>query len=352
MSKDFAKNPGKSGDNIHDFALKAVAGPKSPPSSLDDFYEGLASAGFESYHNTQGAEYRPRPELGEGLFERYKFRNDFEILYGKLKLTRDISLTYRLNEKFIVFNSISAHNTQCGCCAGCDRNSAPPNIIIRHSELFKGIHMRKDVDYCFIIVIIKEHYYKPQRKFYNADEPISLEQVMKNISGELNPSVICPIFMQMHNFTGKGLSKLLFLESKILELLSTFQNSEQQKSLRTLHTGNKNEQQLIEKAREVLTANYASPPTIERLAQMTTLNTFKLKTYFKQHYNTTINSYMQKLRMDNAMLMLNNSSHHISEIARTVGYASTGKFSAAFCRHFGVLPSQYRNSRLTSSDNS
>ena len=92
------------------------------------------------------------------------------------------------------------------------------------------------------------------------------------------------------------------------------------------------------RAKDILLQSFANPPTIPTLAHLCATNESKLKKVFKKVYNTTINCYIQKLRLEEANLLLKEQSLTIGEISNIVGYKHQGHFSKLFFTTYGVYP--------------
>jgi len=95
---------------------------------------------------------------------------------------------------------------------------------------------------------------------------------------------------------------------------------------------------LAREAKSVLLEDFIDPPTVEALAHLCATNTSKLKKVFKQVYKTTIHAYVQKLRLEEANLLLKEENLTIGEIAKRVGYRHQGHFSKLFYASYGVHP--------------
>lgn len=104
------------------------------------------------------------------------------------------------------------------------------------------------------------------------------------------------------------------------------------------------ELKIASKAKNIILQNYKNPPSIKELAKLCGTNDFKLKKYFKKIYQTTIYTYVQKLRLENANLLLRESVMSVTEIAAEVGYKHQGHFSAIFYKTYGVYPKNLKNS--------
>lgn len=65
---------------------------------------------------------------------------------------------------------------------------------------------------------------------------------------------------------------------------------------------------------------------------------------FKEYTGINFSDYLIKVRMDQAMVLLNESKYTVDEIASRVGYNSSHSFRRAFKRLNGISPSVYRQS--------
>lgn len=91
-------------------------------------------------------------------------------------------------------------------------------------------------------------------------------------------------------------------------------------------------------AKSILTANFLDPPTIPVLARRCGLNEFTLKKEFKRTFNTTIFTFVQKLKMEQAWALIREKNHSVSEAANAVGYINVSHFSRAFKKQFSINP--------------
>jgi len=98
------------------------------------------------------------------------------------------------------------------------------------------------------------------------------------------------------------------------------------------------ELEIADKAKKIILQNYRIPPSIKELARLCATNDFKLKKYFKKVCQSTIYTYIQKLRLEKANLLLRENLMSVSDIANEVGYKHQGHFSAIFFKTYGVYP--------------
>jgi AraC-like DNA-binding protein len=102
----------------------------------------------------------------------------------------------------------------------------------------------------------------------------------------------------------------------------------------------KEEVKLASKAKAILLQDFISAPTIKEIAHLCATNESKLKKVFKKVYGTTLYSYVQKLRLEEANLLLKEENLTIGEIAKKVGYRHQGHFSKLFFATYGVYPKE------------
>ncbi len=95
----------------------------------------------------------------------------------------------------------------------------------------------------------------------------------------------------------------------------------------------------LAQAKEILKQQMQDPPTIPVLAKMVGLNQQKLKSAFKALYETTINNYLQKLRLEHGHSLLSTGDYSVKEVANAVGYQNHGFFTKKFVERYHILPS-------------
>jgi AraC-like DNA-binding protein len=98
----------------------------------------------------------------------------------------------------------------------------------------------------------------------------------------------------------------------------------------------------VYQARDYLAQHYVHPPNITELARRVGLNRTKLKESFRRILGFTIYDYIVRLRLERAAEMLLTGDHAVAQVAYAVGYEYPANFTAAFKRHFGRLPREWR----------
>lgn len=165
---------------------------------------------------------------------------------------------------------------------------------------------------------------QPQDSFVHGKNSI----IQPNISFALEQIII-------NQFS--GVAKDLFLEGQIIGLLANYfsiSQSEEKKSsiqIEKLHY-----------AKEILMEQMDAPPSLTELSKLTGMNTFKLKTGFKELFGLPVFKYLQEKRLEKAFELIENKEMNIQEVAWFVGYESLGSFSNAFKNKFGLRPTEIK----------
>lgn len=102
------------------------------------------------------------------------------------------------------------------------------------------------------------------------------------------------------------------------------------------------QEETIRKIHDLMTGNLQKRYTIEELSKKFLINTSALKSTFKAVYGLPIAAYMKKYRIDQAAVLLLETSDTIASVAMLVGYESQSKFTAAFKEIMKMLPTDYR----------
>ncbi len=96
----------------------------------------------------------------------------------------------------------------------------------------------------------------------------------------------------------------------------------------------------VARARELLAARLAAPPSLDELASATGLNKFSLLRRFKRELGITPHAYLVALRVDRARELLARGSGPV-EVAGRLGFADQSHFTRAFRARVGLTPSRY-----------
>lgn len=138
----------------------------------------------------------------------------------------------------------------------------------------------------------------------------------------------------------EGKAKMMFFRSQITALLSHFfwqLSTLKDEGIKSV------EREKLYEAKEILSQNLDTPPSLTELSRQIGLNTFKLKKDFKELFGVPVFKYLQNERMTKAHNLIRNKEATVQEAAWHVGYDSLGSFSNAFAKKFGFRPSEIKS---------
>jgi AraC-like DNA-binding protein len=141
-----------------------------------------------------------------------------------------------------------------------------------------------------------------------------------------------------------GVWRRLFLEGKAMELLALFLGKAAQCEKRGAEL-NSDDKLKLERAKEVIEGNPASPPSLKTLSRICGLNENKVKRGFRELFGESVGSFARRKRMRLALDMLTSSSKPVGFVANFVGYSNTSHFIDAFRKEFGDTPGRLRRNR-------
>lgn len=110
--------------------------------------------------------------------------------------------------------------------------------------------------------------------------------------------------------------------------------------------GSHDEKALAKALHDYILSHLAQPlPTIKALARMMATNDCKLKESFRNRYGTGIHQFYNSCRLNQARLLILQTSLPLTEIAEQSGFSNYPSFTKAFKKKFGFPPQQSRKHR-------
>ena len=148
------------------------------------------------------------------------------------------------------------------------------------------------------------------------------------------------IFAEMYEIPAGG--AMAYYRLKTAELM--FFLYERHKAARSAE-GGYHSRNMTDRVREMeawLTEDLRVRRSVPDLAQEYGVGISTVKKYFQQIYGESPYAHLKRRRMEEAAFLLATTGQSIAQIAETVGYQNTSKFSAAFRDIYGQSPTQYR----------
>jgi AraC-like DNA-binding protein len=138
-----------------------------------------------------------------------------------------------------------------------------------------------------------------------------------------------------------GHHKSLFVEAKTIELLLLQMEQYEYLPLPDILSGiTSGHEQQMQDVKRLLDENLYQQWSLKELARQVGSNEFNLKKYFKEIFGETVFGYLHQKRMETAKDELCRPGSSVSEVSQRMGYKHPTHFTAAFKKHFGILPSR------------
>ena len=83
--------------------------------------------------------------------------------------------------------------------------------------------------------------------------------------------------------------------------------------------------------------------TLESTAGYVNMNPCYLSQYYYQKTGSHFSDELLRIRMERAVILLDNYRYKIKDVSEMVGYMNAKNFTKAFKKYYGKLPTKYRN---------
>ena len=159
-------------------------------------------------------------------------------------------------------------------------------------------------------------------------------------------SIITPsmsvVLNQLLGFNLNTSIKSLYFKGKAYELLSLFFNRNEDADIEQCpFLADEENVAKLKRAKDIIIAQMAEPPTLQELSDTIGLSLKKLKEGFKQIYGDTVYSFLFDYKMEVARKLLESGDYNVNEVGLKVGYSTASHFIAAFKKKFGTTPKKY-----------
>jgi transcriptional regulator GlxA family with amidase domain len=102
---------------------------------------------------------------------------------------------------------------------------------------------------------------------------------------------------------------------------------------------------LVRDVQKCFATSLAAPPTMVTLAASLHVTPRTLLRRFKRSTGVTLQNYVQRLRLDMARQLLDDSPKSVEQAMAAVGYVDRASFSRRFKHYYGISPGAYRQRR-------
>src|SRR5690554_1027687 len=219
-------------------------------------------------------------------------------------------------------NSLLLYNTQV---------DLPLNLVLNANSWMVSVIMtiRK-----FHSLFSKEAGYIPFLSVENKDK--------KYYSQEGVSPAIAVVLSQMMNYNLHPSIKELYIKGKVYELISLYFNRTEDADMEQCpFLVDEDNIKRIRKAKEIVIARMAEPPTLVELSEEIGLSLKRLKEGFKQIYGDTVFGFLFDYKMEYARKMLESGKYNVNEVGLKVGYSTGSHFISAFKKKYATTHKKY-----------
>jgi len=96
------------------------------------------------------------------------------------------------------------------------------------------------------------------------------------------------------------------------------------------------------RARDFIASVHAGCIRLDDAARAACLSPFHFQRLFSRTFGESPHDFVTRLRMENALRLLEEGGMSVTDVCMEIGYVSLGSFSTRFAAHMGQSPSEYR----------
>ena len=288
--------------------------------------------------------YRMASGYGEGTLRALDFNNLFAVLTADFVPRMTFEHTWRIAQKYLEIGCFDTDSSSYR--VGRRRFTRVEQGIICHINDSRTVFVRCEagVPACFTKIRVSGEYFDGflrDRYGENYDES---RDAVDFLSRSPNLPELRFLFRQIRDCRAEGAAKLLYMEGKILEALSLIAlNFERRAEAPHLAvTLDSQDRRGLKRVVAAMAKDPAAYPSIGELARLARMSASRFLLAFRKEYGTTPYGYLQNLRMNRALALLQESDLSIGEVAARVGYGNSGHFAGLFKRAYGIGPKGYR----------
>ncbi|KJD31279.1 AraC family transcriptional regulator [Tamlana nanhaiensis] len=279
-------------------------------------------------------------------FEETKVDDGFSILTYKNDTSETQSIVKDINSDFIQF-----HFCLKGCCKFIFNEGRYALNIVEENALLlynpqRDLPINLEIDpnswiVSILISIKKFHSLFSQEAGYITFLSDENKDKKYYKDGVISPSMAI-VLNQLINYNLNQSIKHIYYKGKAYELLSLYFNRSEDADVEQCpFLVDETNVIKIRKAKDIIIARMAEPPSLQELADEIALPLKKLKEGFKQIYGDSVFSFLFDYKMEVARKLLEAGNDNVNEVGLKVGYSTASHFIAAFKKKYGTTPKKY-----------
>ena len=278
--------------------------------------------------------------LGMGRMELYRFPNTIEFYHLKCRISEHVDLksTNPKNSEWLLFNINLSKSAIKKTVINQEINFQkflPSGLLFYTPDTHVFSSSPKDSD--FEIVLIRLH-----RDFFTQYESETIFKLRNSESALLYEDLDYGMETSLKGIMeskGNKIRANVYLMQFLADVTEKLKNRELPSKYEHLHPADV-------KGLFLASAHLRNPvaqdiPSIKVLAGIAGMGTTKFKATFKQVFGKAPIQYHQKIKFDYAKDELKRKGKSVSELSYELGYSHPSKFTSAFKKIFGIVPSTF-----------
>lgn len=289
--------------------------------------------------------YRMLSEYATGSVRKICFNDSFMILIADFTPVKTFEKMTEISDDYIEISQFETDSSSWKI--GGQKRKQVNQGICCYANTSRRIYAycEANVPTRFTKIIIKKDYFDSFLSVRYSDSYHHSKDAMNYLARNPHLPELNYIFRQIKDCQAIGSSKEIYLESKVMEILSLVTHhyeSAQNKENISVKLDRRDVRSLG-KAVTLMKKDLSAHPIIPELAKVTGMSQSRFQLAFRKTYGTTPYEYLKEMRMNHALILLHDSDYSIQTIAAKVGYKKAGHFSKLFKKMYGMSPKKYRN---------
>lgn len=319
--------------------------------SLQQFYQScLDKNHFVAVPTNQkeGNDYAVNSQYFEGDYWYYCHRNLFSICTHDFTVKEDVFVNQKQPSYLSIYYYQTVEAYLHPAHSPIESNSIYCNVS--DNEAYQ-VHFKKGSQLksisMYITPVYFEQFIQPHYGF-SYEESVEVFRRMKNPS---RWSDFITLMLKIGNYQGTGVAARLFYEGMVAEALALMiTNHQAEQKYQRKARCSRDDEKMLEKVVHYIDGHLHEHLRLSQLAAIACMGVTSLKVKFKKRYECTITSFIQKKRISYAQKLLLTTDLLIGQIAVMVGYHNASRFTELFRKHTGFLPSEYRETNQSMSN--
>lgn len=297
----------------------------------------LDEAGYLRFPENLGSGYlkiiKPSQEITI-MLQQYELKNSLVIKRSKHSDTNDTLI-------FSFRNILTMHRHKQNKISA----NLFPSVQVSTSDIALKIQVPAFFETSNIVVGIKTDFL---RQLLKKDNPSFIELVTKNQQSyfyeEIISAKIQSVALELFQQSATHRLVNFFYQLKAEELIYLFLELLSQREDLSRYPINQNDVETICALREDLLKNIGTVPRLDILAEKANMSVSKVGKLFKQIFGDSIYNYYQKIRMQQAVILLQEEKLSVTDVGYQLGFSNLSHFTRLFEKHIGMKPKRYSKS--------